>query len=346
MASFKEMLQRLGSLRTVEPVIDFAYDIASQKRFDESDGDQPHGRPWHVSFHASAFPGDDKGCGRLAMYGLMDVPKGGPTERWLDGVAQVGKIIELNQVRAARDAGYLVRSNQPGRSSDPDAKTPDGREMPQMGFVEEDTWLTGSVDMPLLPFNYDRPHIVEIKSKHESKIEAMQYGERQYDEKHRKQLLCSLGLAHDHADDFMHPTEDRVLEAAVDGSIYYVSRDNDWPGPVQTFEFYFEHDPAFMEQGRSTLRGWRQNFIEAELPQTVQRKNTRSHPFGWRWSEGACKYCPVKKLCKSDYEKGVVNLDESNAISMMAFLRPQYSYAAKRKAVFDMWSMDDPLALS
>lgn len=346
MATFREMLMRLGALRTVEPVIDYAYAVALQHRFDNSDGDEPHGRPWHVSFHASSFPGDEKACGRFAMYGLMDVPKGGPMERWLDGVAQVGKTIELNQVRAARDAGMLVRSNQPGRSSDPDALTDDHRPMPQMGFVEKDTWLTGSVDMPLLPFNYDRPHIVEIKSKHESKIELMQFGERSYDEKHRKQLLCSLGLAHDHANDFLHPTEDRVLEPALDGSIYYVSRDNDWPGPVQTFEFFFEYDLGFMEEGRDTLKKWRKNFIEGELPQTVPRKNSRSHPFGWRWSEGACKYCPLKKACKQDYELGITEISKSTALSVAAFSRPGYDPAKKRAAVFDMWSMDDPLALS
>lgn len=339
MATFKELLVRLGALRVVEPVTDLAYSVALEKRWLSQAGDNPHGRPWHVSFHASSFPGDStQACPRFAMYGLMDIPTGGPIERWLDGVADVGKAVELGIVRANRDAGFLCRSNQPGRSSDPDSK------QPQMGFIDKEHWLTGSVDMPLLPFNYDSPHIVEIKSKHESKIELMQYGERSFDAKHRNQLLCSLGLAHENPDAFKHPTEDRILAPAVDGSIYYQARDTDWPGPPQTFEFYFQYDPGFMEQGRAHLKEWRRAFIEGELPTKIPRKNTRSHPNGWRWSEGACKYCPLKKTCKQDYENGVNKIADSSAIAVAKFSRPGYDPAQKRAAVFDMWDEQDPLA--
>lgn len=344
MATFKEMLVHFGALRVVEPVVDYAYSIALQQRFENAEGDSPHDRPWHVSFHASSFPGDERACARMAMYGLMDIPKGGPNERWLDGVSDIGKAVELGIVRANRDAGFLARSNQPGRSSDPEARTEDGKPMPQMGFEEEDTWLTGSVDMPLLPFNYSSTHIVEIKTKHESQIIEMQEGERKWDAKHRKQLLCSLGLAHDHADAFLHPTEDRVLDQAIDGSIYYHARDSKWPGPAPTFEFYFSHDPDFMKAGRETLKQWRANFIDDELPQTVVRKGARSHPFGWKWSEGLCKYCPLKKACKQDYELGITKISKSTTTSVAAFLRPGYDPAAKRKAVFDQWHMVDPLA--
>lgn len=341
MATFKELLVRLGALRVVEPVTDHAYSVALHRRWLEQTGDNPHGRPWHVSFHASSFPGDTKqACPRMAIYGLMDIPTGGPIERWLDGVADVGKAVELGIVRANRDAGFLCRSNQPGRSSDPDSK------QPQMGFIDKEHWLTGSVDMPLLPFNYDSPHIVEIKSKHESKIELMQYGERSFDEKHRRQLLCSLGLAHENPDAFKHPTEDRILPPAVDGSIFYQARDTDWPGPPQTFEFYFEYDAAFMEQGRAHLKSWKDSFMAGELPTKVARKNTRSHPNGpgWRWSEGACKYCPLKKTCRSDYDNGVNKIADSAAIAVAKFSRPGYDPALKRAAVFDMWETEDPLA--
>lgn len=340
MATFKEMLTRLGALRTVDPVLEHAFGVSLHKQWLKEDA--PHGRPWHTSFHASSFPGDDPhACPRYAMYGMIDAPKGGPSDRWLQGTAEAGKAIELTHVRAARDAGFLVRSNQPGRSSDPDALDEHGKPMPQMGFVDKEHWLTGSVDLPLLIYNYHSPHIVEIKTKHEKKIDEMEWGERSYDPKHRRQQLCSLGLARDNPTAFKHPTEDFILEPAKDGAVYYIARDTDWPGPVKTFEFYFEHDPAFMEEGRAKLKKWIAFFLDDELPTKVPRKNTRSHPngAGWRWSEGACKYCPLKKACRADYDNGVNTISKSYAVALAKFSRPGYDDKQKRAAVLSAWGV-------
>lgn len=352
MAEFKEMLIQLGAIRVVEPMVDTAYANVQQRRWLAQEGDDPHGLPWHVSFHASSFPGDDpQACGRLAMYGLMDVPKGGPTERWLHSTATAGKSIELDIVRHVRDDGMLVRSGQQGRSSDPDAKLVDPMSgivtdvgMPQMGFRDDAHWLTGSVDMPMLPLNYHSPFIVEVKTKHEAKIIGMARGEKSYDEKHRRQLLCSLGLAHENPDAFLHPTDDSIkLDPPTDGAIYYVARDTDWPGPVKTFEFYFQYDAGFMEEGRAKLAEWRQHFLDDRLPEAVPRKNARSHPNGpgWRWSEGACKYCPLKKACRADYDNGVTKLSESHAVALASFARPGYTHKDKRKAVLQTWGIDE-----
>lgn len=339
MSSFKEMLVRLGAIRIVEPVVDLAYVNVQRERWVNQDGDDPHGLPWHVSFHASSFPGDDpQACGRLAMYGLMDVPKGGPTGRWLHSTAEAGKNIELDVVRHMRDDGRLVRSGQPGRSSDPDAQ------MPQMGFRDDEHWLTGSVDMPILPFGYHSPFITEIKTKSEANVLAMMRGEKSFDPKHRRQLLCSLGLAHENPDAFIHPTDDSiVLDPPTDGAIYYLARDTDWPGPVRTFEFYFQHDPAFMEQGRARLAEWKMSFLDEELPQKVARKNTRTHPNGpdWKWSEGACRYCALKKQCRADYDAGITNLSKSHAIAVASFARPGYTYTSRRSAVLRTWGIED-----
>jgi hypothetical protein len=344
MATLKEMMVRLGALRTVEPVIDVAFDRALQQRFTDQEGDSPHGWPWHVSFHASSFPGDNRqACPRFAMYGLMDIPKGGPSNRWLQGVAEAGKAIELNVVRAARDAGFLARANETGRSSDPDARDENGKPMPQIGFIDHEHWLTGSVDMPLLPFNYDSAHIVEIKTKHESQIEEMEWNERSYNEEHRRQLLCSLGLARENPLAFLHPTEDRLLAPATDGAIYYHARDVKWPGPTKTFEYYFEHNPGFMEEGRAKLKKWKTSFLDGELPVKVLRKNTRSHPNGpgWRWSEGACKYCPLKKTCRADYDNDITGLEDSHAVALASFTRPGYAYKDKRAAVLGTWGLSE-----
>lgn len=342
MTTFRELLQRLGTLRTVEPVTDYAYTVMLQKRLEEEEV-APHGRPWHTSFHASSFPGEEPQCPRAALYGMLDIPDSDPISRWLNSVAEAGKTFELGVVRANREAGFLCRSNQPGRSSDPDAVDADGSPMPQMGFVDKEAWLTGSVDMPLKPWGYSSPHIVEIKSKHESQIREMQAGERSYDEKHRKQAMCSLGLANSNPDAFLDPVEDVVLEPARDCTVYYGSRDTKWPGPVETFEFYFEHDPTFFEAGRSQLISFKEAFIEGELVTKIPRKNTRSHPLGWRWSEGQCKHCPFKKLCRADYDGGVNKIMESNTIDFAKSIKPNYDAAAKRAAVFSQWDEEDPL---
>lgn len=343
--SFKEMLVRLGALRVVDPMVDLAYANVLRREFIEQTNDSPHGRPWHTSFHASSFPGDaEQACGRAAVYGLMDIPHQKPADRWLATVAEVGKAVELSVVRKVRDAGMLVVSGQEGRSSDPDALDEHGMPAPQMGFADPEHWLTGSVDLPMLPLNYVAPHIVEIKSKHESQIEQMQMGDRGPDEKHRRQLLCSLGLAHEHPDDFRHPTTFEPLPPAEDGSIYYVSRDELWPGPVKTFEFFFNYNASFMEQGRAHLKEWRRAFLEDELPQPIPRKNARSHPYGWKWSEGVCRYCALKRVCKADYNSGVTKISKSHGIAAAKFTRPGYDPAAKRAAVLSAWGETDPLA--
>lgn len=345
--TFKEMLVRLGAYKVVGPVVDLAYVNVIAREWYHQLNDAPHGRPWHVSFHASSFPGDtEQACGRYAMYGLMDVPKGEAPDPWLDEVANIGKAIELNVVRKVRDDGRLILSGQPGRSTDPDARDENGKPMPQIGFEDAEHWLTGSVDLPLLPVNYSTPHIVEVKTKHEGKIDEMMLGMRGPDETHRRQLLCSLGLAHENPDAFLHPQTGEPMPPAVDGSIFYRARDTEWPGPMKKHEFFFSYSAAYMEQGRAHLRDWRQNFIEGELPQPIPRKNARSHPYGWKWSEGICKYCPLKKACKKDYEEGITKIADSHAVAVAQFTRPGYNAAAKRAAVFETWGLDDPLAPS
>lgn len=344
MAEFKEMLVQLGAIRVAEPSIDHAFAYALEQSWLNQDNDAPHGLPWHISFHASSFPGDDPyACGRLAMYGLLDIPKGGPTDRWLHGTAESGKSIELMIVRAVRDAGMLVQSGQEGRSTDPEARDEKGRPMPQLGFVDKEHWLTGSVDMPMLPFGHSSPLITEIKTKHEDKIREMQLGQRKYDDKHRRQLLCSLGLAHENPDAFLHPETGKPMPPAQDGVIYYHARDSPWPGPVQTFEFYFQHDPGFMEQGREKLREWKMSFLDDELPQSNPHKNRLSHPHGsaWKWSEGVCRYCPVKKICKKDYEEKITTLSKSSAVGVATFMRPGYSAKQKREAVLEAWGIKE-----
>ncbi len=341
--SLKEFMARLGAIRVVEPIIDESYKIVEERRFREDFHGSPHGRKWNQSFHASTFPGDKKACSRKAMYELMDVQGIESTgfDRFLATVVDAGKDLELQLVRRVRDAGFFVRSGQPGRSTDPDAVDEHGRPMPQVGFADSEHWLTGSVDMPMLPYNYESPLIVEIKTKSSTKIDEMIAGERGPDPQHRHQLLTSLGLAHENPDAFLHPTEDRALKPAVDGSIYYIARDTDWPGPIKTFEFYFEYDPDFMAAGRRTLAKFRDHFIAGDLPEEIPRKNSRSHPFGWKWSQGLCCYCDLKKICRSDYDAGITRIKDSNLNAVAMYTKNGYSHKDTRQAVLDAWSAED-----
>lgn len=340
----------LGGYRTIEPLVDVAYANVARRNWEQNGGGKgsPHGVPWFVSWHSSQFPGDtNQACGRYAMYQMADALITTPIDRWLESVSDVGSAIEKDVVRRLRDDGRLCRSNQPGRTTDPDGAEYDeeGRlkKMPQMGFVDSSCWLTGSIDAPIMPFGYvDRPLIVELKSCHESQVDERAQGMRGCKEEHRRQLLCSLGLAHEFGEGvFLHPTEDRALLPPDDGGVYYVARDESWPGPKKTWEYFFSYDADFMEQGRAHLRSWRQSFLDDELPQTVPRKNTRSHPYGWRWSEGRCRFCEMKRHCRRDYDRGVTKISESSAVMLASMVREGYTYTGEggvRDQVIGFWS--------
>lgn len=346
--TFRELLSHFGVIKTVDPVVNLAWENVLAREAAEGDR-SPHGRPWHVSFHASQFPGDDRqACPRRAAYQMMDVDGRGvdSSSRWLNQTAEVGKAVELSQVRRVRDDGRLVRSADPTMSTDPDARDAAGDPMPQIGFVDTEHWLTGSVDMPIMRFNVDdMPHIVEVKTKHESQIEEMQLGLRPPNREHVKQLRCSLGMANDNPGAFLHPTEDRVLDVPTDGALYYLARDSKWSAVgnrVPTHEFLFEHDQAFMEAGYVHLRRWKQAFLDDELVQEQPRRSARTHPIrGWMWSKGICENCPVKKICRADFDAGVTRISESAAVAVARFSRTGYDDKRTRARVIEFWESED-----
>ena len=337
--SFKELLTNVGANKVVDPVVSFCWDNSLAEEAAEGDR-SPHGRKWNVSFHASEWPDPEYPCPRAAGYQMMDLGSMN-TERWLNQTAEVGKAIELAQVRKVRDSGRLARSNVPGTSTDPEARDENNEPMPQIGFIDKEHWLTGSVDLPLMVFNQDhKPHIVEIKSKWVEHIEAMQKGERKADTKHIRQLKCSLGMAHKAKNAFLHPTEDRVLDPPDDGSIYYIARDSPWirgNTEVPTHEFYFKHDEGFMEEGYANFKIFKKAFLEDVLVTEVERRNSRSHPLGWMWSKGACQYCSFKKVCKADYEAGITTLSDTTGSEEARKTRKDYDPKVVRQDVLDFW---------
>lgn len=308
-----ESIADKGLYTVVEPNTDRAFKIAEERIWREQLDDSPHGDPWHTSFHASSFPGNsERACGRKAIYTLSDFPSVSPAPRRLRGQGEVGKAVELMLVRAFGLAGILLSNDQTAGDSF------------QTNFVDEDLWLTGACDAIILPYRWNRPHVVEIKTKAHDVIRQMKEEGRGPDEKHTYQVRTYIGFAHEQA--YRWPE----LQPCQSGSIFYLSRDD----PSYTHEFYFSYDPDFMDAGRNQLRDWQEHFLRDKLP---------SHPFnGKEWSKEPCLYCPFKKnICKRDWESGITKISESNGIREANKVREGYDYESKRTTVLNRWNADD-----
>jgi CRISPR/Cas system-associated exonuclease Cas4 (RecB family) len=310
-----EMLTRLQIKRTIEPLTIAAYKKVEEEIWRDGSGNSPHGNPWHVSFHASQFPGDDPmACPRQAMYGLMDLPSAEPFNRRSRTVMAAGKSVEYELVSTFEKAGILI-------SASPDAKV-------QTGFEYPSAWLTGSVDCVLLPDGYTAPLPIEIKSKYQSAIDEMKVGARKPDEGHIFQTKVQLAL-------IRHEQENGGLWSDLDlvthGFIYYLSRDR----PADTAEFRVDYDEKFFEMGIKKLEEWKQLFIDEEL---VSDNPSKKHPMGWRWSYQPCQWCNFKKTCKLDFEQGIDKLEDSVGINRAKLVREDYDYTESRKRVLDRWA--------
>jgi hypothetical protein len=188
----------------------------------------------------------------------------------------------------------------------------------------------------------------------------MKAGRRGPDPKHRNQCLTYIGLMHEQRERFKnvwicnetwrvcsekgvddndiwchyHQANDCAelieLEPCVTGSIFYISRDD----PSQTHEFFMRYDPEFMRQGREKLAAWQKAFEEGKIPERPRTEDGKLSG----WSVEPCKWCPLKKdVCKPDYQAGIVNLGESNAVTYTKGIRPNYDFENTRKAVLDRW---------
>jgi len=165
----------------------------------EDEHDSPHERPWFVSFHASAFPGEPlDACERRLIYRMMNVPAGEAMPPWVTSTGVVGKAGELDIVDAWFQDGRLLSVPE----------DPAHPERYQLGFVDHKHWLTGSTDLPVLKRGWRKPYIVEVKSKADEVLQEMLTGLRKDgtmaptlrrpDEAHVRQLKATIGLAHEH----------------------------------------------------------------------------------------------------------------------------------------------------
>lgn len=287
------------------------YEGESEAAWRGSYDDAPHGAAWHTSFHASAFPDVDvdRGCARKAVYGLTNAPPTAPSPGWLAAIADAGKDIEVRIVSRWHRAGILL-------SAPPTARY-------QTNFVDEDTWLTCSVDAALdLRPNWKWVHPVDVKGKDHQVVEAMQRGEREADAGHVRQIMVQTH--------FLRRAHERLgfdvmgLEPAKAGSLLYVSRQR----PLTMHEVLVEYDPELISAGLNVLLDARVMFEAGVIP---------DRPKEWRWTEAPCQWCPVKKLCKLDLKQGVTKLEESNVVQHARSVNPAYDFATVRKAVLDRW---------
>lgn len=365
----REFYSRIGLVRNVEPLVQSAYEFGQWLKQGVPDQGAAADDKWHVSFHGSQFPGDDpRACGRRAIYTMMSIPRN-ISPRWLEQVADAGKDIEDRIVQKVYEAGYLL-SRPPFDYL--------GNKQSQTQFEDPSVWLTSTVDSIMVHPTSNRGEVVEIKSKYADDIEEMIRLNRGPDPKHVFQVKAQIGLAHEHgpwkvkrcynsgrlgvkiglADndkpivicpEHRHTKclRDEVLEPVTDGSIYYVSRDH----PTDTWEFFYEYDPDFMEAGRKMLRNWREWWQKGKLPQTNLEDKRFSHPFGWTWTKSQkdplspCEWCDYGDICRDDHKAAVkqgepINLEDSAGIEVALEVREDYDLDLVRAAVDRRWGID------
>jgi CRISPR/Cas system-associated exonuclease Cas4 (RecB family) len=310
-----EFFSRLQLIRTVDPLTNEAYKESEKRAWENQEGDSPHGNPWHVSFHASQFPGDDPmACPRQALYRMMDFPAAKPFPRRSRAIMSAGKAIEEELVRTYERAGILLSA-------------PVDEEV-QTGFEVPDAWLTGSVDSVLLPKGWNKPLPVEIKSKYQEIIDEMKLGKRGPDPGHVFQLKVQLALVKLDAHRLWPH-----LDPVTHGYIYYVSRNR----PDDTAEFRVDLDEKFFRVGVERLKQWKAWFQEDFLP---SENPSKRHPMGWRWSYPPCQWCDFKKTCQLDHESKRDSLSESIGVDRARMVRPNYDPESAKLRVLARWQRD------
>lgn len=298
--------------KLVDPLTDAAYEFVLQRKWQNDEGNSPHGHPWHTSFHASQFPANkDFACPRKAVYQMANFQTESAPNRKLVGQGEMGKAIEVAVTEKWEQFGILL-------SPPPTSEF-------QLGAKDEESWLTCSFDSVILPPGTNRPVPVEVKSKALERVREMILGTKGPDEQHVAQLKVQLYFLAKHQEEWW-PN----LEPVEFGVIYYLSRDD----PSVTKEFMVPLDKEWVEERIDILKLWKSNF----LSKTIEQRQEKSHPLGWKWSEPPCKWCEMKRsVCKPDFKSGIVNLAESHGVERTRSVRGNYDFSETRQTVIDRW---------
>lgn len=217
----------LGHVRVMEPYTEVLMQQRAERELKEDEYDSPHSRPWFVSFHGSEFPGEEQdACQRYLAYRMMNFPSTEVMPPWVTTTGTLGKAGELDIADAWWQGGGMLAI--PENANDFQARmklalslAQDGRvdqaietlEQPayhQLGFVDEEHWMTVSTDLPILHPGWRRPHIVEVKGKADTILDEMLEGKqvlrdgrlemvpRYADPRHALQVKATLGKAHEY----------------------------------------------------------------------------------------------------------------------------------------------------
>jgi hypothetical protein len=336
-----EMWARLGRIQVGTSLFEEASAYAEEKSWRNRLRDAPHGESWHTSFHGSQFPaGVQRWCPRLLAYGLMGVPEAEPISEMLRSTMVAGQAVEDWRIHDLDIDGRLLSANLQAKH--------------QTGFTDNDHWLTGAPDFVVLPPGWNRPHLIETKTKDQEVLDAMKLLQRSYDAPHRRQLGAYIGLGKritpmlwpkavvcEHtwrlavSSDLEQTCRDHGgyeclieidLEPAQTGSLIYMGRNR---SNVKV-EYIFEHDEQWFQDGLAKLDQVRESFLQGELP---------AHPFGGKeWSQNPCKFCDVKKhTCKPDQQAGVTRLEDSHGVGWAREVYGEYDFNIVTDAVLDRW---------
>lgn len=349
-----ETWARLGRMQTAETMFDAAAKMVEDRNWRERLKRAPHGDPWHTSFHVSEFPaGDPRACMRKALYEMMGFPLTEPASRMLTGTAIMGDAAEeWNALNLDVDGRVL------SVGAIREKKT---------RFDAADHWLTGSPDFIVIPPFWNRPHLIETKTKDLEVIAQMKALTRSYDAGHERQCRGYIGLGHhitpqlwpkvvlcqktwrlaliepseqgeidlasyccrDHLEPFEPGTclIEIELEPLRTGSLIYMARDR----PNKTVEYVFEHDEAWFQSGLEVLAKQRAFFENNELPE---------HPFGGKeWSKLPCAWCDHKReTCKPDVKAGVTKLTESSGVEWARKVYGGYDAEQIINSTLERWS--------
>lgn len=341
-----QLFTRLGRIRVVEPMLAQAFSNRLEHEW-RNEGLDHHGQSWRHSLRGSQFPGDyERPCPRQFVYWLMGIPEEKATSRDTHGTAIVGEAVEEDNIRTLLFDGRVL--SEPPYVDD------------KLGFQDNDHWLTVTPDIVVLPYRWNRPHAVEVKTKDTEVVNEMKNGQRMFDPKHRNQCLATVALINElHAELWQsvevcyetwqlaqqvydgngkvigracptHKHDDCLqiveLEPCRTGSVIYHSRER----PRITHEWFFEVDDTFMPLGREVLREAIEHFKAGTIPE---------HPFGGKdWSKLPCKYCDFKKFgCKPDHQADVTEISESNALEWAKTVNPNFDVETNMKTVLDRW---------
>lgn len=322
---------QLGMVSVMEP----ATEVLMQERADALVRRQdygPHERPWHVSFHASAFPGDPvDACERHLIYRMIDAPPDKAMPPWVTVTGVVGKAGELDLADAWFRGGRLLAIPE-------DFELESDAQVHQLGFVDRSVWLTCSTDLPILPKGWRKPYIVEAKGKADEVLQEMLTGIRKDgtrapaprgpDKAHVRQVKATIGLAHEYdwgrvmvckdcwfvlwselyerlgIPGGQHPLSDAFgICPRCQGYGGALEFDLEPPTsgeiyywsrswPRTTKSFYFEYDKNFVDAGREVLARARRAFLGGALP---------ARPEHFQWSVGPCGACQFKPSCRLDH---------------------------------------------